>query len=405
MTASLKTRSTEQPAQRQNRVLNLEKLEGRAMMIATHLVLDFTPDYHAGTFWQTFQNSRYSNGQPPAFLDFNGDRRITTQDAEIAAGQIRNAVGSFFVNPARGYNVTVGYNDVLSQTNFGYNYLTQGQRSANDQVLVMYLGGRNTGEIGRAPLAQDGYNVEGYGNTYTQAISTMLMNRSGSTKEMFVWAVANTAAHEFGHMLGLRHSRNVYANDIMNPTQDFTPSNDKFSAVNQYTEGGAAQNAYAELQNSFSGRQRTYFQGVKNGYAQMPELGADHDEHEHEEHEHEDHDHHEDGCDLDIDAVLAGFGGAVGEGFDMLPAESRAESLAALLVPASPAKKGDASPTAKPIRQTSGQAAKMDLLTMLAAGLERTTGSKAGREVTASKSSAVKELDQLFADFGMVTAK
>ena len=268
MSASLKTRSSA----RKNRTLNLETLEGRAMMIATHLVLDFTPDYHSGTFWQTFQNTR-SGGLAPAFLDFNGDRRITTQDAEIAAGQIRNAVGNFFVNPARGYNVTVGYNDVLSQTNYGYNYLTQGQRSANDQVLVMYFGGRNTGEIGRAPIAQDGYNVEGYGNTYTQAIANMLMQRSGSTKEMFVWACANTAAHEFGHMLGLRHSRNVYANDIMNPVQDFSPHNDKFSAVNQYTEGGPVQNAYSELQWSFSGYQKTYFGGVNYGAAQMPLEG------------------------------------------------------------------------------------------------------------------------------------
>lgn len=388
-----KTRS----AQPQSRRLNLESLESRQMMIATHLVLDFTPDYRNGNFVQTFQNTRTASGQSPAFLDFNGDRRITTQDAEIAAGQIRNTMAGFFAGPARGYNVSVVYGDILSQTNFGYRWLQQGTNSANDQVLVMYFGGRDVGEIGRAPVARDGYNVEGYGNTYTQEIANMLLSRPGATKDMFVWAVANTAAHELGHMLGLRHSQGGYSNDVMNATQSLTPWKDVFSSVNQRTEGGAVQNAVAELQRSFYG-QPTFFQGSNNGSAQMGaeagfKSGTGHD-----------HELDDDDCGLDLESILAGFDANFAAETAIEPTASNADALATLLAAETTFHTATTAPASNVVKNSAPVSTKSDLLTILAVELAGSSHSNSAAPA-AAKPAALKQLDELFADFGVVTAK
>jgi hypothetical protein len=278
----------------------MESLESRCMMTTTTLAIDFTPDGSTGDFWDTFRFSRYSDGSAPAFLDFNGDRRISGADAEIAAGQIRNAVGSFFAAPARGYSVSATYNDVLVDSNWGTRYLQYGQQRANEQVLVMFVGGRNRGELGLAPIALDGYNVEGFGRTYSQEIALNLMQRRGVTKEHFVWSVAQTIAHEYGHMLGLRHSLNVFGNDIMNPSQSATPWNTVFSTVNQNTEGGPAQNSVAELRRSFAG-QYTYFQSSNRGHYQLPA------EHGHESHHDDEHEHEAEGCTELLNAIIDGI--------------------------------------------------------------------------------------------------
>jgi hypothetical protein len=376
-----------------SRRLALETLEGRQLMATTALVLDFTPDYRQGTFLDTFYNTKYSNGYAPTFLDFNNDRKITNQDAEIAAGQITNIVRSFFANAASGYNVSVVYNDSTTQTNFGARYLDYGRSSVANQVAVMYVGGRNQGEIGRAPLASNGYNVEGYGQTYSQAIATMLMGRSGMTPAHFAWAVANTAAHELGHMLGLRHSTN-YTNDIMNPTQSLTPWNDSFSTQNRYTEGNTTQNATQELRNSFAGQSVQY--GNYNGGSRQ--LGTDGFVDEGSD--------AGDACDFNLDSFLSNFElhDEHDHGSELASADNAPSSFVGPLAQLnSGAGSSSAASASLKSKGATGAELKVDLLTLLASDLE--SSQKDASSVSPVKSAASPaELDELFTDFGLVTA-
>ena len=57
-----------------------------------------------------------------------------------------------------------------------------------------------------APEAGDGTNFEGYGETYTRAIAKLLAGNRSITTGQFVDSVAQVAAHELGHMFGLRHT-------------------------------------------------------------------------------------------------------------------------------------------------------------------------------------------------------
>jgi hypothetical protein len=93
---------------------------------------------------------------------------------------------------------------------------------------------------------------------------------------MFVDKTAGVIAHELGHMLGLRHSRDQYTNDIMNPVQSQNPGAQRFLNVSRQTEDGTYQNAYQELRASFAGQRQM------NGYWGGGQPNHDH-AHHHEE--------------------------------------------------------------------------------------------------------------------------
>jgi hypothetical protein len=163
----------------------------------------------------------------------------------------------------------------------------------------------------------------------------------------------------------------------------------EYPAMHKY----AVQTAVAELYNSFRG-QPTYFQGVSNGSAQMAAdlgLGADLD-----------HDHEGEDCGLDLDAILAGFDPHFAEAPDQEPVTSSADALAALLTSGSKSETAATARVETPAKQTVLATAKSDLLTMLAID-GASKQEKAGP--AAAKATVVAQLDELFTDFGMVTAK
>jgi hypothetical protein len=252
-------------------------------------VLDYTPDYRSmGSLHETFYNVRLGNGNVPVMFDFDGNGRLTGNDVTVAANEITSRVRSYFKNYLSTTNLTIIGGDLNASKNqlLGDQWLRQGLRSDAVGVSVMYFGGRGGGEYGIAPLALNGYNVEGFGEVYVRSIAIDLVNRNPrTTPAEFALNVASTAAHELGHMMGLRHATSGPANNLMVPGR--SRANNHFPNQATYTEGGVAQNAHHELWYSLRG-QKTYYQVASYG---VPDTGfneaALHD-HEHDcEHEHE----------------------------------------------------------------------------------------------------------------------
>lgn len=186
--------------------LAMEALEDR-LLPANYLVLDFTPDTRHGSFMSAF-NLRYTDRSAPAFLDMDGDRRITTSDVTIAAREISNRVSALL----NGYNIRVLYGDVLKNTGLGTSWLNWGVRQPGHQVFCMRIGGwsgqdsSNSFTTGIAPQAPYGYNNETYGNTFATSVARSLMPGGSSiTARRFINEVASTTLHEFGHLVGLGH--------------------------------------------------------------------------------------------------------------------------------------------------------------------------------------------------------
>ena len=169
-------------------------------MATTYVIMDFTPESHAGNLVDTFSNIRLPRGKySPTFLDFNGDRRVNATDVTICGQQVASEVAGFYRRP-RGYDVRIYYGDVTTQSNWGAQWINYGKAIRN------YRSGRDVPRrhepterhgIGMAPVARDSYNFEGYGETYTRAIGNwMASNRSSATASEFVDRVARVAARQ-----------------------------------------------------------------------------------------------------------------------------------------------------------------------------------------------------------------
>ncbi len=251
--------------------LEMETLEGRLLPARTVFALDFTPDYrNMGSLYSTFFNVRNSAGYSPRFLDFNGDNRITPTDVNLAANAITSMVRSHY-RSYLGMNLSIVGGDVTQQTHWGHRWLSYGLQNAT-HVSVIYLGGRSVGgEFGRAPIAQRGYNVEGFGEVYVRTIAYHLWNRDArATPADFARQVASTTAHELGHMMGLAHAYSGPRENLMLPSRQRT--NNYFVNQAVRTDRGV-QNAHHELVYSFRG-QRSFYQVVSRG---VPDTaGHDH---------------------------------------------------------------------------------------------------------------------------------
>ena len=276
----------------------MEQLEARTLP-TTYLVLDYTPDHRAGSLADTFATVRNRNGSVPSFLDFNGDGRANSTDVTLAANQITARVQQLFNEVASGYDFRVSGGDVLSNTNLGQQRIAWGRQRSNDEVAVMYLGGTNRrGVIGNAPVAADGTNAEGSGATYTRGIALFELG-TRSTPTDFVNDVAATAAHELGHMLGLRHPKeNNESSNLMNSStwigeRTNGPGKVGFRDKTIATDGGAKQNGAREVRASFGNQPQVYHTSDNGGQALMA-AGHEIAGHEHlEGDEHESHHHEE----------------------------------------------------------------------------------------------------------------
>jgi hypothetical protein len=237
----------------------LEALEDRTLPAATYLVLDFSNDYNvSASLTNSFNAARASNGLYPRFLDMDGSGGVSLRDVQICAQAVTNRVAQLFSRYAP-LGVRVVGGDFTGNQRYGYQWLNYGKYYSNVHVSVMYFGGYRSYAWGIAPLAQAGYNVEGFGRVFSDGHARYFSQRAAFgyrvTSADFVNALAATAAHEMGHMLGLRHVPGVTYH-IMNPGDTRDHNRAYFPNAWYNTEGGGPQNADQELIASFRG-QRT----------------------------------------------------------------------------------------------------------------------------------------------------
>ena len=248
-------------ARKGQRRLGVEHLEDRTLLTTTWIIMDFTPDSHPGNFVETFNQTTTQGGHLPRWLDFNKDGRLSDTDVQMAADQITGRVQSYFSAAAAGRDVRVRYGDVFTLSNLGTQWINWGRQYADQQVSVMYVGGTNRGGgyLGMAPVAPDGSNVEGYGETYSRALANWMVSQDPRdtgrfTTTDFVNRMAQVAAHELGHMFGLRHNLGNMQNNVMNPSQPNNPAAARFLDRWVNTTNGYQQNAFRELRASFAGQ-------------------------------------------------------------------------------------------------------------------------------------------------------
>jgi hypothetical protein len=259
--------------------IQMGELESRQLLTANYLILDFTPDTHSGSFADTFYSTKLSNGFAPKFLDFNGDRYVNSTDVSIAASAVYSKVRSFYqpyLNNSYN-NLTISYGDYNSNTNWGTQWINYGRAYSTVEVAVMYIGGTNVGGnsiLGQSPLASDGTNIEGSGETYSRTIANNMLSNTYATSTDFVNKVANTIAHELGHMMGLRHPSVSNNYNIMSAYQSSTPGSTYFVSGKVNTTNGYQQDANYELLSSFQLNQRQVYSYTTGGRFQLDNVGT-----------------------------------------------------------------------------------------------------------------------------------
>jgi hypothetical protein len=174
--------------------------------------VDFTPDLraHPGPKLASFASAfdiRNPNGRPPHFLDFDHDGRVNRADMRLMAQEIVRLSAHYYA----GFDLSFESGDVGVDTHLGRSTLQD--HAPSDHVYVMYVGGTsfdgdpNTfGESFQAPV---GYNLENfYGFVhFTTIVHWYMTNSPHADPETFAFDVAETVAHETGHLLGLGHVR------------------------------------------------------------------------------------------------------------------------------------------------------------------------------------------------------
>jgi hypothetical protein len=247
-------------AGRRNFIPEVLPLEDRSLpaspQVTTHLVLDFTPDLVAEDFAEDFR-VRTPKGGVPKFLDFDGNGQVNSRDVRQAARRITKKVEQLLA-PFAPLNLRVQSSDFVMDTQWGQEWLDRGSASATTQVAVLYVGGAIPGSgktFGLAPLADEGYNVEDYGEIFSGAIARDLVRtKPNASSRHFVDLVASTIVHEFGHLMGLRHSTAVVPTNLMNANASPRPGLDCLVDSLVATVDGAPQNAFRELETSFRGQ-------------------------------------------------------------------------------------------------------------------------------------------------------
>jgi hypothetical protein len=226
---------------------SVESLEDRLALTSTQLILDFTPDTRGRPFQALFTR----NPKLTRLLDLNRDGRVNLADAAAAMRQISSRVEALFSQFAD-LNVKVLFDNSSSGR------LSAAQESESEQAAVMYVGSERNpygnAVKGEAPLADDGTNVEGYGRVYGGTILRALNSNQGATRQTFVQTVAALVAHEFGHMMGLRHTNARASTNLMNPAPSQNSGVRRFINQRVLTEDDTYQNAVAELTASFEGQ-------------------------------------------------------------------------------------------------------------------------------------------------------
>lgn len=203
----------------------VERLEDRALLTSV-FVLDFSPDRIPGEQRQAeafVEAFRGPQARRRRFLDFNRNGRVTVRDAGLGAAKIVERAAVYL----RGLDIALVWGDLGGRSRLGVRSLRQGAANGTP-THVIYLGGTSfdgdTATLGEAYQAPAGFNLSHYGFAFTRNIVRLFeVGARFAPPEDFAGEVAQTAVHEFAHLLGLGHPEGTFPGElsIMNHDVDF----------------------------------------------------------------------------------------------------------------------------------------------------------------------------------------